>query len=82
MSSSIAAEHVLRVRALYKALLRLHRGLPLQMQALGNQYMKDEFKRHKEANAAEVEVFMVEWTVSIFSKTYIILMASNSCHQT
>ena len=44
-----ASEHVSRVRALYKAILKLHRGLPLPMQALGDQYVKEEFRRHKEA---------------------------------
>ncbi|KAK7497556.1 hypothetical protein BaRGS_00011196 [Batillaria attramentaria] len=55
-------EHVSRVRALYKAILKLHRGLPLQMQALGDQYVKEEFCRHKEANKQEVDIFMTEWT--------------------
>ncbi|KAL8559331.1 hypothetical protein ACOMHN_060021 [Nucella lapillus] len=55
-------QHVSRVRALYKAVLKLHRGLPLQMQALGDQYVREEFRRHKEAGQPEVEVFMNEWT--------------------
>lgn len=32
------------------------------MQALGNNYTRDEFKRHKSCNEAEAKVFMVEWT--------------------
>ena len=59
-----ASEHVSRVRALYKAILKLHRGLPLPMQALGDQYVKEEFRRHKEAQKHEVDIFMREWTVS------------------
>ena len=58
-------EHVSRVRALYKAILKLHRGLPLHMQALGDQYVKEEFRRHKEAQKQEVDIFMREWTVSV-----------------
>jgi len=60
MTGSIT--HIARVRALYKALLRLHRSLPLQMKALGDQYVKEEFRLHKKANEAETEVFMHEWT--------------------
>ena len=63
MTGSIT--HIARVRALYKALLRLHRSLPLQMKALGDQYVKEEFRLHKKANEAETEVFMHEWTVRV-----------------
>lgn len=35
------------------------------MKALGDQYVKDEFRRHKQVNPAEAHVFMQEWTVSI-----------------
>lgn len=37
-------------------------GLPAELQALGNNYVRDEFKRHKNCNNAEAKVFMVEWT--------------------
>ncbi|XP_069120325.1 succinate dehydrogenase assembly factor 3, mitochondrial-like [Argopecten irradians] len=51
-----------RVRALYKAILKLHRGLPQNFKAIGDQYVKDEFKRHKNITSAEADVFMTEWT--------------------
>ncbi|KAJ6641416.1 Succinate dehydrogenase assembly factor 3, mitochondrial [Pseudolycoriella hygida] len=54
--------HDQRVRLLYKTILRLHRGLPADMQSLGNSYAKDEFKRHKTCNPAEAQVFLIEWT--------------------
>jgi len=54
--------HEQRVRLLYKTILRLHRGLPVEMQPLGNSYAKDEFKRHKTCNPAEAQVFLIEWT--------------------
>ena len=57
-------QHTRQVRALYKGLLRLHRGLPFQLQAMGDQYVKDEFRRHKEVPKAEADIFMTEWTVS------------------
>lgn len=51
-----------RVRILYKAILRLHRGLPAELRELGDNYTKDEFKRHKKCNEAEATLFMTEWT--------------------
>uniref|UniRef100_A0A1B6MU64 Succinate dehydrogenase assembly factor 3 n=1 Tax=Graphocephala atropunctata TaxID=36148 RepID=A0A1B6MU64_9HEMI len=54
--------HVRKVRLLYKTLLKLHRGLPEELHLLGNNYVKDEFKRHKKCNSAETAQFMMEWT--------------------
>ncbi|XP_056154821.1 succinate dehydrogenase assembly factor 3, mitochondrial [Lampris incognitus] len=53
--------HVSRVRSLYKRILLLHRFLPIDLRALGDQYVKDEFRRHKNASAEEVKDFMTEW---------------------
>ncbi|XP_046742107.1 succinate dehydrogenase assembly factor 3, mitochondrial [Diprion similis] len=53
--------HVQRVKFLYKTILKLHRGLPLEIQPLGNDYVRDEFRRHKNCNPAEAQVFMTEW---------------------
>jgi len=58
--------HLQQVRRLYKLILRLHRGLPPEMKALGNDYVRAEFKRHKDAEQPFVPVFMQEWTVIIF----------------
>ncbi|XP_048730995.2 succinate dehydrogenase assembly factor 3, mitochondrial-like isoform X2 [Ostrea edulis] len=63
-------QHVSRVRTLYKAILRLHRSLPLEMRAMGDQYVKDEFRRHKQVNAAEAHVFMQEWTMNAVVKLH------------
>ena len=57
--------HVQRVRLLYKTCLRLHRGLPTQMQILGDAYVKDEFRRHKEADPVQTATFMEAWAVSL-----------------
>ncbi|XP_045106643.1 succinate dehydrogenase assembly factor 3, mitochondrial-like [Portunus trituberculatus] len=57
-----AFTHPQRVRLLYKTILKLHRGLPLELRALGDQYTKDEFRRHKEASTEQSQAFMVEWT--------------------
>ena len=59
--------HVQRVRRLYKLILRLHRGLPTEMKSLGDDYVRAEFKRHKDAEQQFVPVFMHEWTVSVLS---------------
>jgi len=58
--------HVQQVRRLYKLILRLHRGLPPEMKSLGDDYVRSEFKRHKDAEQPFVPVFMQEWTVTIF----------------
>lgn len=53
--------HVSKVRSLYKRILVLHRFLPIDLRALGDQYVKDEFRRHKSASPEEVKSFMTEW---------------------
>ncbi|XP_071400022.1 succinate dehydrogenase assembly factor 3, mitochondrial [Centroberyx affinis] len=53
--------HVSKVRSLYKRILLLHRFLPIDLRAIGDQYVKDEFRRHKGAAAGEVKGFMIEW---------------------
>lgn len=63
MNSNISS-HIQRVRMLYKTILKLHRGLPKEIQPLGNNYAKEEFKRHKKCTAEQAVVFMNEWTVS------------------
>ncbi|PBC27977.1 succinate dehydrogenase assembly factor 3, mitochondrial isoform X1 [Apis cerana] len=54
--------HVQRVRILYKTILRLHRGLPPEIQVLGTNYVRDEFRRHKNCNEDIAIIFMNEWT--------------------
>ncbi|XP_073318932.1 succinate dehydrogenase assembly factor 3, mitochondrial [Pagrus major] len=56
-----ASAHVSRVRSMYKRILVLHRFLPIDLKALGDQYVKDEFRRHKTASPEEVKSFMTEW---------------------
>ncbi|KAJ0054755.1 hypothetical protein NL108_001279 [Boleophthalmus pectinirostris] len=56
-----ASAHVSRVRALYKRILVLHKFLPIHLRALGDQYVKDEFRRHTRASPEEVTSFMREW---------------------
>ncbi|KAL6074340.1 hypothetical protein STEG23_012090 [Scotinomys teguina] len=57
-------KHVSRVRSLYKSILQLHRALPLDLKALGDQYVKDEFRRHKNVGSGEAQRFLQEWEAS------------------
>ncbi|KAI3652531.1 hypothetical protein MP228_001956 [Amoeboaphelidium protococcarum] len=47
---------------LYAKILRLHLQLPPAMKYLGDQYAKDEFRRHKECDPAFVPPFLNEWS--------------------
>lgn len=58
-------QHRSTVLRLYKTILRLHQSLPNELRALGNAYVRDEFRRHKTAQPEYVTNFMVEWSVSI-----------------
>ena len=58
--------HVQKVRLLYKSCLKLHRGLPIHLKAIGDTYVKDEFKRHKAADQAQVQIFMEAWAVILY----------------
>ncbi len=64
MASHIGPQHLARVRFLYKSILRLHSGLPPELRALGDLYVKEEFRKHKTAEANFIGPFMNEWTVS------------------
>ncbi|MEQ2267931.1 hypothetical protein XENORESO_012557, partial [Xenotaenia resolanae] len=59
--SMAASAHVSRIRSLYKRILVLHRFLPIHLRALGDQYVKEEFRRHKSAAPEEVKSFLSEW---------------------
>ncbi|KAJ8736907.1 hypothetical protein PYW07_000178 [Mythimna separata] len=55
-------EHVSRVRRLYKLIFRVHRALPPELRIMGDNYARDEFKRHKKCNPEEAKIFLNEWT--------------------
>jgi len=57
----MTSAHVSVVRSLYKRILVLHRSLPLELQALGDEYVKAEFKRHKGVQPEEASSFIQEW---------------------
>lgn len=72
--------HVSKVRSLYKRILVLHRFLPIDLKALGDQYVKDEFRRHKNAANEEVKSFMKEWEVKklLYSATPVTFIIPTS----
>ncbi|KAK6043038.1 ACN9 family protein [Cooperia oncophora] len=47
---------------LYKRILRLHCGLPAPARLMGDPYVKDEFRRHKDASPEHAAIFINEWT--------------------
>ncbi|XP_022832870.1 succinate dehydrogenase assembly factor 3, mitochondrial [Spodoptera litura] len=57
-----SVEHVFRVRRLYKLIFRVHRALPPELRIMGDNYARDEFKRHKKCNPEEAKIFLNEWT--------------------
>ncbi|KAF8645867.1 hypothetical protein AX16_007525 [Volvariella volvacea WC 439] len=47
---------------LYRRLLRAHRVLPHEMRSLGDDYVKAEFRRHREVtNPAHIIGFLSQW---------------------
>ncbi|KAH8417276.1 hypothetical protein KR222_007875, partial [Zaprionus bogoriensis] len=36
-------------------------GLPTELRALGDNYVRDEFRRHLKCNPMEAQLFMTEW---------------------
>ncbi|KAI8903909.1 hypothetical protein DFJ77DRAFT_515591 [Powellomyces hirtus] len=57
--STATASSLPPVLQLYKSIRRLHKPL----RAVGNNYVKDEFARHRKAEPAFLAGFISEWTV-------------------
>lgn len=57
-----AAVQARSVRALYRRILTLHKRLPIEMKAIGDEYAKAEFRRHKKVGPEEAANFVREWT--------------------
>ncbi|XP_078487785.1 succinate dehydrogenase assembly factor 3, mitochondrial-like [Ciona intestinalis] len=49
------------VRGLYKRILRLHEGFPLDLKVIGDQYVKSEFKLHKDSPPEFIPEFLQQW---------------------
>ncbi|KAH9966945.1 hypothetical protein BGW80DRAFT_1178127 [Lactifluus volemus] len=49
---------------LYRRILRVHRYLPVEMRSLGDDYVKSEFRRHRNvSNPAHIIGFLSQWKV-------------------
>ncbi|KAI0709933.1 ACN9-domain-containing protein [Earliella scabrosa] len=49
---------------LYRRILRAHRNLPYDMRSLGDDYVKAEFRRHREtSNKVHIIGFLSQWKV-------------------
>ncbi|KAI8827167.1 uncharacterized protein EV422DRAFT_29245 [Fimicolochytrium jonesii] len=49
------------VLQIYRSIRRLHKDLPPALRLVGNNYIRDEFRRHRTADAAFVSHFTAEW---------------------
>ncbi|NXF96132.1 SDHF3 factor, partial [Eubucco bourcierii] len=55
-------------RGLYRRILLLHRALPPALRALGDRYVKEEFRKHKAAGPAEAQRFLREWEATLIQQ--------------
>ncbi|NWU97788.1 SDHF3 factor, partial [Upupa epops] len=53
---------------LYRRILRLHRALPAALRALGDRYVREEFRKHKAAQPAEAQRFLREWEATLIQQ--------------
>ncbi len=62
MASSAAPSQLgARGLRLFAGILRAHRALPQQMRALGDAYVREEFRKHRDAKAKFLPAFFREW---------------------
>lgn len=63
MASSLSTSNKAAV-LLYRSILKAHKKyLPTDMKALGDAYVKTEFRLHKTAETQQVQMFMKEWQI-------------------
>lgn len=60
----LAAAALLAPLPLYRRILRSHRSLPIEMKSLGDTYVKDEFKKHRDVeNPLQIVGFLTQWKI-------------------
>lgn len=60
----LAAAALLPPLPLYRRILRSHRSLPIEMKSLGDTYVRDEFRKHREVeNPLQIVGFLTQWKV-------------------
>lgn len=52
-----------KVLGLYRRLLRLHQRLPGDLGSVGQRFVQQEFKSHRESSTEHATLFLKEWTV-------------------
>lgn len=53
---------LLTIPSLYRRLLRVHRKLSIEMRSLGDDYVKAEFRRHRNVdNPLQIVAFLSQW---------------------
>lgn len=57
----VSKAHQQNVKRLYKIIFQLHKSMPDELQAMGNAYVRSEFKLHKTANPDNTKTFLAEW---------------------
>lgn len=63
MSSSKISKEALKILSLYRKILRLHeQKLPAVPRALGDKYVRKEFRAHKTATPEQLNQFVLQWT--------------------
>nr|CAB3219754.1 protein ACN9 homolog, mitochondrial-like [Phallusia mammillata] len=74
----MSLKHTSKVRQLYKVILRLHEGLPIDLKTVGDQYVKSEFRAHKNCAPEFVPEFMSQWQT--YAKTLQAQLQQESLH--
>ena len=70
MTSKLPKEGGILALRLYRRVLKLNKLLPLELRAIGTEYAKDEFRRHKSANSEKASIFIEEWQVRTVSDKF------------
>ena len=70
-----AIPRLFMVQRLYRRVLKLHRYLPTELKKLGDEYAKDEFRRHRDTDQIQAYEFMGEWKVNFVN----VLVYIKSC---
>lgn len=60
----VSKEHMFKVKRLYKIIFQLHKSLSPELKSIGDAYVRNEFKLHKNATPEHASKFISEWTVS------------------
>ncbi|RHZ75763.1 hypothetical protein Glove_209g113 [Diversispora epigaea] len=68
---------------LYRKILRIHRYLPLPLRSLGDDYVKSEFRRHKDVtNPLHIIGFLNQWQVYLKDIEQQVANSTNSTNST